>query len=41
MLGSMDLLLRDERREPRRIMQSDESLYLHPAQAKLSGAARR
>ena len=37
--GSMHLLLRDERREPRRIMQSDESLYLHPAHAKLSGAA--
>ena len=39
--GSMDLLLRDERGEPRRIMQSDESLYLHPADAKLPGAARR
>ena len=37
--GSMDLLLRDERGEPQRIMQADESLYLHPAHAKLPGAA--
>ena len=31
--GSMDLLLRDERGEPQRIMQADESLYLHPTRA--------
>ncbi|MDE0229892.1 MAG: Uma2 family endonuclease, partial [Spirochaetaceae bacterium] len=37
--GSMDLLLRDERGEPQRIMQADESLYLHPAHARLPGAA--
>jgi Uma2 family endonuclease len=28
--GSMDLLLRDPAGEPRRIMQADESVYLHP-----------
>ena len=37
--GSMDLLLRDPEGEPRRIMQADESVYLHPARAKLPGAA--
>ena len=37
--GSMDLLLRDPGGEPRRIMQADESVYLHPAQARLPGAA--
>ena len=37
--GSMDLLLRDERGEPRRIMQADESVYLHPTRATLPGAA--
>ena len=37
--GSMDLLLRDEHGEPQRIMQADESLYLHPAHAKLPGRA--
>ncbi len=37
--GSMDLLLRDERGEPRRIMQADESVYLYPARAALPGAA--
>ena len=37
--GSMDLLLRDEHGEPQRIMQADESLYLHPAHARLPGAA--
>ena len=36
--GSMDLLLRDSRGEPRRIMQADESVYLHPAHAKLPRA---
>ena len=30
----MDLLLRDAGGEPRRIMQADESVYLHPARAK-------
>ena len=37
--GSMDLLLRDERGEPQRIMQADESVYLHPAHARLSRTA--
>ena len=37
--GSMDLLLRDEHGEPQRIMQADESLYLHPAHAQLPGRA--
>ena len=37
--GSTDLLLRDADGEPRRIMQADESVYLHPAQARLPGAA--
>ena len=37
--GSMDLLLRDPGGEPRRIMQADESVYLHPARARLPGAA--
>ena len=37
--GSMDLLLRDAHGEPRRIMQADESVYLHPAQARLPGPA--
>ena len=37
--GSMDLLLRDTGGEPRRIVQADESVYLHPAQTKLPEAA--
>ena len=37
--GSTDLLLRDPDGEPRRIMQADESVYLHPAHARLPGAA--
>ena len=37
--GSMDLLLRDEHGAPQRIMQADESVYLHPAHARLPGAA--
>ena len=37
--GSMDLLLRDSEGEPRRIMQADESVYLHPARAKPGPAA--
>ena len=37
--GSMDLLLRDSGGEPRRIMQADESVYLHPARAKPGPAA--
>ena len=37
--GSMDLLLRDAGGEPRRIMQADESVYLHPARAKPGPAA--
>ena len=37
--GSTDLLLRDAGGEPRGILQADESVYLHPAHAKLPGAA--
>ena len=37
--GSMDLLLRDAGAEPRRIMQADESVYLHPARARPGPAA--
>ena len=37
--GSMDLLLRDADGEPRRIMQADESVYLHPARARPGPAA--
>ena len=37
--GSMDLLLRDAGGEPQRIMQADESVYLHPARAKPGPAA--
>ena len=37
--GSMDLLLRDAGGEPRRIMQADESVYLHPARSRLPGPA--
>ena len=33
--GSMDLVLPDERGEPRRMMQADETLYLHPGRAHL------
>ena len=37
--GSTDLLLRDPGGEPRRIMQADESVYLHPARARPGPAA--
>ena len=37
--GSMDLLLRDADGTPRRIMQADESVYLHPARARPGPAA--
>ena len=33
--GTMDLLLRDEHGEKRRIMQADQSVYLHPWRARL------
>ena len=33
--GTTDLLLRDERGEKRRIMQADQSVYLHPWRARL------
>ena len=33
--GTMDLLLRDARGEKRRIMQADQSVYLHPWRARL------
>ena len=36
--GSMDLMVRDERGEPWRIVQADQSLYLHPGRARLPGA---
>ena len=35
--GSMDLWLRDERGRPRRILQADQSVYLHPTRAVLPG----
>ena len=37
--GSMDLLLRDAQGKPRRILQADESVYLHPARTRLPGTA--
>ena len=37
--GAMDLILRDERGERRRIMQADQSVYLHPARARRPHAA--
>ena len=36
--GSMDLMVRDEHGAPRRILQADQSLYLHPGRARLPGA---
>ena len=36
--GSMDLLVRDAHGKPRRIMQADQTVYLHPARAELWGA---
>ena len=36
--GSMDLLVRDAQGEPRRIMQADQTVYLHPSRAELLGA---
>ena len=36
--GSMDLMVRDEHGAPQRILQADQSLYLHPGRARLSGA---
>ena len=35
--GTMDLMLRDSRGEPRGIMQADQSVYLHPLRAVLPG----
>ena len=35
--GSMDLRLRDEDSRPRRILQADQSVYLHPTRAVLPG----
>ncbi len=37
--GSMDLLMRDARGEPRRIMQADQTVYLYPRRAELLGAS--
>ena len=37
--GSMDLLVRDEQGEPRRIMQADQTVYLYPRRAELLGAS--
>lgn len=34
-LGSVDLLVRDARGAPERMMQADETLYLHPGRARL------
>ena len=36
--GSMDLMVRDGRGLARRILQADESVYLHPGRARLPGA---
>ena len=36
--GSMDLMVRDERGDARRILQADQSVYLHPRRARLPGA---
>ena len=36
--GSMDLMVRDERGEPRRIMQADQTVYLYPQRVELLGA---
>ena len=36
--GSMDLLVRDERGKPRRIMQADQTVYLRPSRAEFSDA---
>ena len=36
--GSMDLLRRDAQGNPRRIMQADQTVYLHPRRAELLGA---
>ena len=35
--GSTDLMQRDERGAPRRILQADESVYVHPRRARLPG----
>ena len=35
--GSMDLMQRDEQGAPRRILQADESVYVHPRRARLPG----
>ena len=36
--GSMDLMVRDEQGSPWRILQADQSVYLHPGRARLPGA---
>ena len=36
--GHADLLLRDERGEPRRIMQADQTVYLHPERDRPAGS---
>ena len=36
--GSMDLLVRDERGKPRRIMQADQTVYLYPSRVDLPGS---
>ena len=36
--GSMDLMVRNERGRPWRILQADQSVYLHPGRARLPGA---
>ncbi len=37
--GAMDLLLRDERGIPRRIMQADQTVYLYPSRVDLLGSS--
>ena len=39
--GSMDLLVRDTRGKPRRIMQADQTVYLRPSRAEFSEAGAR
>ena len=37
--GSMDLLVRDERGKPRRVMQADQTVYLYPSRVDLLGSS--
>ena len=37
--GAMDLLVRDERGKPRRVMQADQTVYLYPSRVDLLGSS--